>query len=187
MGLQGGDGIRAQAARRQAGGFRRAGEETCGQRRDILAALFQRGHAQRHHGQAVIEILAEMPGGDFARQVLGRRGEHADIDLHARAGTAADALKTLVLQHARDLALGFHRHFGNLVQQQRAAMGALQHADAARGGMGIGPGLDAEQFRLEALRRQDGAVQRHERAIGAAGLGVDHAAPRSPCRSPARR
>src|SRR3712207_6989135 len=45
----------------------------------------------------------------------------------SHASRAAHALETLLLQRADDLALGLQRHVRHLVQQQRAAMRALQH------------------------------------------------------------
>src|SRR3712207_8561002 len=68
----------------------------------------------------------------------------------SHASRAAHALETLLLQRADDLALGLQRHVRHLIQQQRAAMRALQHAGAPRLRHRVGARLHAEQLLLEA-------------------------------------
>ena len=87
-------------------------------------------HADRHDVEAVEQILAEAAAPHLRGQIAVGRGDDADIDLDA-AGTA-DPLEGLLLQHPHDLALGLERHVGDLVEQQRAAMGLLERADLGR-------------------------------------------------------
>ena len=76
--------------------------------------------------KAVLLMQERFPGiGNWmADEVLWRAA------IHPRR--AAGTLKRLVLQGAHDLALGFQRHVAHFIQQQRAAMRALQHARPAR-------------------------------------------------------
>ena len=69
---------------------------------------------------------------------------------------AADALEALLLQHAQQLGLRGGRHVADLVEEQRAAVGLLEPADAAAIGAGEGALLVAEQLALQ-QRLGDGA------------------------------
>ena len=130
---------------------------------NVLAPLGERRHADRHHREPVIEILAEFAGGDIGFDVAaGRRDDaHVDRDL----GAAADALEGLVDQHAQNLVLRLARHVGDLVDEQRAAMRLLERADLAA--LRAVAGLDAEQLDLHVLRRDGGGVDDDERSVGA--------------------
>ena len=64
-------------------------------------------------------------------------------------------------------------HFGNFVEQQGAAMGCLELAEAAGDGAGKGTFFVAEQFGFQQVFRDRGAVQCDERAAGAARFAMD--------------
>ncbi len=138
---------------------------------NVLAPLRQRRHADRHHRQAMIEVLAETALGDLGFEVA--RGRRHDADVDADLGGAADALEGLVDQHAQDLALRLARHVGDFVDEQRAAMRLLQRAGLAL--LLAVRLLDAEQLDLHALGHDRGGVDDHERALGAARHGVQRA------------
>ena len=127
--LQHRHGVLADLPLGQAGGLRNLLHEIFDELRNVLAALRQRRHADRHDRQAVIEILAEFAGGDLRLDVA--RGRRNDAHVHRDLGAAADALKGLVDQHAQDLVLRLPRHVGDFVDEQRAAMGLLERADLA--------------------------------------------------------
>ena len=57
-----------------------------------------------------------------------RRGEDADVGAALLA--AADALERALLQHAQQLHLHVEAHVADLVEEQRAAVGELEPADA---------------------------------------------------------
>src|SRR5690606_36981656 len=80
---------------------------------DILAALRQAWHHDRHDGQTMVKILAETSVSDHRLQILARGGDDADIDLDALR--AADPLELLVNQHPEDLALRLARHVADLI------------------------------------------------------------------------
>src|SRR5262249_26098372 len=109
---------------------------------DIVAPLRERGHAYRHHIEAMIEVLAEPSGLALLSKIARRGRDHPHVYLHARR--SADALECLVDQDAKDLALRLERHVGDFIEEQRAAMGELQEPDLA-----TCLGLRAEEFRLD--------------------------------------
>ena len=100
---------------------------------------------------------------------------------------AADAVDLALLQGAQQLGLQAPVHLGDFVEQQRAAVGLLELADAAGDRAGEGALLVAEQLALQQVLGDGGAVDRDEgpRRRGAtcgAGSG-----PSPPCRCRSRR
>jgi hypothetical protein len=77
------------------------------------------------------------------------------------------------LQHPQELHLEGGRGLADLVQEQGAAVGLLEQADAVLEGAGEGAPLVAEQFRLQQVVRQGAAVLHHEGLVGAAAGVVD--------------
>ena len=73
-------------------------------------------------------------------------------------------------------------HLADLVEQQGAAVGRLELADAAGEGAGEGALLVAEQFRFQQVLGDRGTVQGDERARRRGGSGGGCAAPAPPCR-----
>src|SRR5439155_1077824 len=82
---------------------------------------------------------------------------------------AADARELALLEHAQELRLERERHVGDLVQEERAARGDLELADAPLDRAREGAALVAEELALEELVGDGRAVERHE---GAAARGV---------------
>ena len=105
------------------------------------------GVVQADHVEAVEQILAEAALADLACQIAVRRGDHAHVD--ADGLVAADALELALLQHAQQLRLRRGRDLADLVEEQRAAVGLLEAAVAARGRAGERALLVAEQLALE--------------------------------------
>ena len=132
MRLQHGHRIVADAAL-AAGRSRR---ETCvDEMRDqlghVLAPLGKRRHAERHHAQAVEQVLAEAP--------LRRSPRSGRARSRRRTRTSTCTLvapptrwKRLIDEHAQDLVLRLARHVGDLVEIERAAVRLLERADLAR-------------------------------------------------------
>ena len=132
---------------------------------DVFLALAQRRHLDGDDVQAVVEVLAELAGRDHRRQVAVGRGDQPDVDLDG-AG-AAQPLEFVLLEHAQDLRLRVRAHVADFVEEQRAAVGLLEPADALLVGAGEGALLVAEQLRLEQVLLQRGAVHLDEVARGA--------------------
>ena len=154
-----------------------------GQQRDVLAPVAQRRHSDRHDVEPIEQILAEPAAADLGGELAIGRGDDPDIDLDP--ARPADPLERLLLQHAHDLALGFERHVGDLVEEQGAAMRALEGADLAR--RAVDAGLGAEQLDLQPLRPHRRAIDRDERPLGPARAQMQAAGRRPPCRPRAAR
>ena len=167
MGLQHCHGIIADLARRQSAGGRQAAHEVIDQHRNVIAAFGQRGDAHRHHIQAMIQVFAETPGFSLGAQVARGGADHPRIDLHAHL--SAHACKSLVDQHAQDLALRFQRHVGDFVEIERAVVGKLEQAGLARALVRF----HAKQFRFQPVGLHGGAVDGDKSVAGAARAAVD--------------
>ena len=98
------------------------------QGRDVLGPFAQRRHRQGQHVQPVEQILAKPALGDGLAQAHIGRGDDADIQADGFA--AADAADLAFLQEAQQVALQVDRHVADFVQEQRAAVGILDLADA---------------------------------------------------------
>ncbi len=88
------------------------------------------------------------------------------------ARRASNALKVLIDEHAQDPTLRVARHVGDFVEVERAAMRFLERTDAPRAALAA---LDAEQLGLHRVGRDHRRIERHERAAGARGGGVQRA------------
>src|SRR5271165_2587430 len=95
----------------------------------------------------MIEIFAELAGGNFRLDIASGRGDDTHIDLNLVG--ASYALKRLFDEHAQNLVLGLPRHVGDLVDEQCASMGLFESTNLAP--LTVGWLLDAEQFDLHAF------------------------------------
>ena len=88
------------------------------------------GTCEREHVQPVVQVRrGSGPARRSRLQIAVRRRDHAHVDLERPR--AADALELLLLQHAQQLRLHLERQLADLVEEQRAAVGELEAADAA--------------------------------------------------------
>ena len=113
--------------------------------------------------EAVVEILAEPPAVDLDAEIAIRGGDHPQIDLEGLGTT--DAANFLALEHAEQLRLHSERQLTDLVEEHRAAVGALERACVRVRGAGEGAALVAEQLALDQVRRDRAAIEHHERAL----------------------
>jgi hypothetical protein len=74
-----------------------------GQQCDVVAALSERRHAQRHHVEPVIQVAAELAGAHQVLDVAIGGRDHPRPD--ARRARIADAPHLAVLQEAQELDL----------------------------------------------------------------------------------
>ena len=130
------------------------------QRHDVVLALAQRRHLDRDDVQAVVEVLAELAGLHHRRQIAVGRGDQPDVD--AQRPRAAEPLELVLLEHAQDLGLRARAHVADLVEEQRAAVGLLEPADALLVGAGERALLVAEQLGLEQVLLERRAVHLDE-------------------------
>ena len=76
--------------------------------------------------EPIVEVLPEMAGRRVGGEVAVGRRDDAHVDLDRRR--PADALELLLLEHAQQLGLEVEPHLGDFVEQQRAAVRALERA-----------------------------------------------------------
>src|SRR4029077_20108365 len=95
-----------------------------GKQPDVTVAFAKRRQGDRHDLQAVEEVLAELPLGDFLLEVPVRGRNDADVD--ANVGEAADTLERLLLQESEELGLQARGHLANLVEEHGAAVRGLE-------------------------------------------------------------
>ncbi|EWS52847.1 hypothetical protein X551_04363 [Methylibium sp. T29] len=135
-------------------------QEVVHEHRDVLAPLAQRRHPHRQHVEAEEQVLAEAAGLDLLAQVQVAGRHHAHVDL-ARL-RAAHALDLALLQRAQQLALRGPGQDADLVEEQRAAVGALEAAGPVAHGAGVGALLHPEQLGLHQLFGDGRAVDGDE-------------------------
>ena len=140
-------------------------QEEVRQQRDVAATLPQRRDADGEGVHAVEQVAAEDALADLLVEVGVGGGDDADIDLDLLA--AADALDDLVLQEAQQLDLQGMRQVADLVEEQRAFVGALDLADGLLHRAGEGAAFVAEQFAFQQVFRDGAAVDGDERLFRA--------------------
>ena len=160
-------------------------EEVVGQQQDVGLALAQRRHEDREHVQPVVEILAELAGGDRLLEILVGGGDQADVGADGLG--AAQPLELALLQHAQQLDLRREVQLADLVEEQRAAVGQLEAP--LLGGVRAGERalLVAEQLRLDQVVRQRRAADLDERLLARAASCSGWRGRSAPCRCPTRR
>ena len=149
------------------------GGQVPGQRHDILRALAQGRQLQGQHTEPEQQILAERAFRDCPLEVAVAGGDQPDID--ANRPRAADAIDLALLDGAQQLGLQPRLHLADLVEQQRAAIGLLEPADAAGHGTGEGAALVPEQLGFEQVFGDGRTVDRDERATGATAVAMHEA------------
>ena len=117
------------------------------QLQDIRRALAQGRDLQVDDVEPEQQVFAEGAFAHGVGQIAVRGRDDADIDRHRPC--AADPIDHALLDGAQQFGLQPDIHFGNFVQQQRAAGGFLELSDPPRHGTGEGALLVAEQFGLQ--------------------------------------
>src|SRR5271168_59706 len=135
------------------------------QRQNVAATLAQRRQFERHHIEPVVKIGPEARGAHLLGQIAVGGGDEAHVETEG-AG-AAQALHLALLQNPQDLCLQPEIHFRDFVEQQSAALRLFELAGVGSESAGERPLLVAEKTGLEHVFRDRGAIDRHERLIGA--------------------
>jgi hypothetical protein len=91
-----------------------------------------------------------------------------DPDLHALLPRGTHGSDGTDLERAQEAGLKRARELADLIEEQRAAVGLLEHAEAALRRAREGALLVAEQLAFDELGGDRAAVQRHEGAAAAA-------------------
>ena len=128
---------------------------------DVFLTVAEPRHLDAHNIEPMIEVFAE---GAFAHgilEILVRRRHDPDVDADRRL--TADAKELALGQYAQKASLQRRCHVADLVEEQGAAIGLFEAADAALRGARERAFLVAEEFRLEQLRSERRGIERHER------------------------
>ena len=139
-------------------------QEIADQLGDVFPAIAQRRQRDDHDAQPVVEVFPELllPDGRFEVAVGGGHDAH----VHGDGLLAAEPLQALLLQHPHQLDLRAKSHVADFIQEDGAAVGLLEPADAPRLRAGEGAAFVAEQFALQQRFGNGGAVDRDERRVG---------------------
>ena len=121
------------------------------EQRDVLLAIPQRRQMDGEDVETIVQVLAERLLADRLEQVAVGGRDDADIDLDRLL--AADALELALLEDAEQLGLRVGRQLADLVEEDGAAVGQLEAADAPGDGAGEGAFLVAEQLALDQAGR----------------------------------
>jgi hypothetical protein len=100
------------------------------ERGDVLATIAQRRKIEVQDVEAVEEIFAELAGGDARAQVDVGGGDDPDVE-RTLVGRA-DPPDLALLEDAVELDLHRQRQIGDLIEEDRAALGLLEQAPTIR-------------------------------------------------------
>src|SRR5208337_1911692 len=122
-------------------------EEVAAEIFNVATAFAERRHAQIHHIDTVVKILAERAGLDLGFQMAVGRAHHPHLDL--LVFLSADAAELPILQELQELRLQGWVELGNLIQKQGAAVGQLDPPWLGAKGAGEGSFFVAKQLAFE--------------------------------------
>ncbi len=131
----------------------------------VFLALAQGGEMNPNDVETVEEIFAEFFADDFLLEIF--IGGRHNTDVGADGLVAADAGEFGFLKDAQEFALGGEGHFSDFVQKEGAAVALLEASDALTVGAGEGTFFMAEEFALEEILRDGGAVDGEEAVTAA--------------------
>jgi len=141
------------------------------QREEIGSPISQRRNRQTEEIQSMEKVGTEASLGDeLAKALIGGR---YDTDIHGDILRTAHPTNAVVFQNRQQLGLDGEREAAELIEKQRAAMGCLEKSDASAAGIGEGPLLVAEEFRLGQVLRDCRAIDLHPRPLSPRTFAVD--------------
>jgi hypothetical protein len=148
-----------------------AAEEVRREECDVLLAAPEGWHLDGEDGEAVVEVLPEAAGLDITSEIAIGGGNHAHVNL-ARPDVP-HPLEAPILQHTQELPLEPEGDLAHLVEEERAAGGQLESADAIAQ-RASERALDVtEKLALEEVGGNGSAVHPHERPLAARAPLVD--------------
>src|SRR5208283_4230992 len=121
----------------------------------VLTSFAERRKLDADDLETVVEVLAELAGGDGVGEVAVGGRDQADVDLDRLVGAHPDNLAAL--QGAEKLDLGAQGDVADLVEEKRAAVGVLEPALAFPVGAGERTLDVAEEFAFQDVVRKRGA------------------------------
>src|SRR5690606_32358805 len=150
-----------------------AAQELLREQADVAGAVAERRERDGDDREPVVQVIAQLARLESLLHVLVGGGDDADV--HADLLLAAEAAEGALLEGTQELDLDVRLHLGDLVQEERPAVGELEAAGLLVDRPGEGALLVAEQLVLQDLTREGAAVDRDERALLAGRLLVDRA------------
>src|SRR5439155_23330523 len=120
-----------------------------------------------------IKILAKPAALHLLLEVAVGGGDQAHVD--GAGALFTDPLEIALLQHPQQLALQLQRNFADLVEEQRAAVGEFEPADAVAHRAGEGAADVTEELALEQFARDRRAIDPDQRPVAAVARLVDGA------------
>ena len=135
---------------------------------DVLEALAQRGQLDRSCATRKKRSLRNVPAFISAHEVAARGGDDADVD-GSKAFDPPTLFTALLGERAQELRLHVDGELAELVEEERAAVGLGERADALVDGAGERAPLVAEEGAL-GERRGDGAAVDDDEGLARRGL-----------------
>src|SRR5690606_3823027 len=145
-------------------------QEVIHQQRDVFPAFAQARNLDGVNVEPVEQVLTKTAGLDLVAQLYVGGSDQPHIN--ADGFVAADPLDLAFLQGPEALALGVKTEGGDLIEEQRAAVGALEAPGAAAVGAGVGALFAAGEFGLDQAPRPRGADEADQRAMAARAVSV---------------
>jgi hypothetical protein len=142
-----------------------------GDQLDVVAARAQRRHLEREDVEPMEEVFAKLAAAHRLARVAVGGGDDAHVGLDGARG--ADAHERAGLQHPQQANLQLERHLGDLVEEERAAIGLLEIALVLPVRARIAATLVAEHLVLDQVGRNGAAVDREEGLLATARELVD--------------
>ena len=139
-------------------------DEVIDKKRNIFAALAQGRNAQSDGVEAVIQVSAESPLFESLFNVHIGCGDDADV--HGNDAATAKPGELLVLQNVEQFGLQAGRHFADFVEKNGAVVAKLKKTWLWSCCAGEGSGFIAKELTFKKFRRQCGAIDFEEGAVG---------------------
>ena len=136
-------------------------QEIVRQEGNVFRAFAQRRKRNGKAVQAVVKIAAEGTAADLLLQIAVAGGNNPHI--HFNGLFAADPFEAAFLEHAQQSGLERRGGFGDLVEEDGAAVGQLEAAPPARLCSGEGAFFVPEEFAFQQIFRQCPTVDGNER------------------------
>ena len=139
------------------------GEKSATDQQHIVVPFAQGRQRDRHHMQAVEQVLAEAPRRNLGRGIAVGCADDAHVDRRRRV--RADPLHRACLQEAKHFCLQRQVHLANFVEKERASVRLYSRTLARRRSAGEGPFLVAEDLAFQQIARDGGTVDGNERPV----------------------
>src|SRR5689334_4388990 len=146
-------------------------QKVVGEDEHVSVPLPQRGQMNAEDREPIVQVRAKRAGFDPMLEITVRGGDQPDIGPKRRG--AAHPLVLPFLEYAEELRLDRGSEIADLVEEERAARRELEATALETIRAGEGPPLVSEELGLRQCLWQGGAVDRHERTVGASARMVD--------------